>query len=255
MNPLSQEEAGFTEKMSEELLLLQRQAEAGHVSSSFPWDRYNYLRRAEHEHTQSFRVVKRPYPGDVIPEVSHNQIQGREANESVDEILLSTVPQLTSAPAAYIDSVVEKKQIVAPALETICTGADVDKQRTHVAKIDAMMTYTKGKVWERYHGAAAAAVYKVAVWLGMVYSDVTFPQWGAVLLDRYGISVSEPISRYRIDKPQASSSPFRKAVLAAFSFAQSNSAILAKKHPLPAIYNHIPAETGIYPKQVKSGRV
>jgi hypothetical protein len=30
MDPLSQEEAGFTKKMSEELSLLQQQAEAGH---------------------------------------------------------------------------------------------------------------------------------------------------------------------------------------------------------------------------------
>jgi hypothetical protein len=258
MNPLAQEANGFTEKMREELSLLQQQVEAHDTDSSFPWDKYNNLRRAAHEHAQAFRVVKRPYPGDIVPVLGYGLNHRQEAIEDTGEtpslealpfieaIQPVEVPQMLSAPVSDSAPAAEKKKISAPSLESMCKGADEDKRREYVAKIDSMMTYTQGKTWARYHGAAGAAVYKMAVWLGMVYEDVTFSQWGAMLLDRYAISVSEPISKYRIDKPQASSSPFRKAVLAAFSFAQSNSAIMAKKNPLPPIYQRIPPETGVY---------
>lgn len=249
MNPLSQEEAGFDEKMRDELSLLQEKVDAGNTESSFPWARYHHLKREEHEYAQRFRFVKRPYSGDIPIENSSAQIQekGQEEDVAPPTVEPSTVASPASSHAPLTESVpttTSKKQVVVPTLESLCKGND-EQRREYAAKIDAMWLNIKNQSLESNYRTACVAVYKLAEWLGIVHKGVKSSEWTATLLAKYGISISEALSKYKIAKPPKSSA-FREAIIISFAFAERNVAVLAKKNPLPPIYRNIPEATSKY---------
>ena len=244
MNPLSQEEAGFDERMRDELSLLQEKVDAGNTESSFPWARYHHLKREEHEYAQRFRVVKRPYPGDDSIENIYAQIQEQEedvAPSTVAPPATSHAPLTESAPTTT-----SKKQVVVPSLESLCKGGDDEQRREYAAKIDAMWFNIKNQSLESNYRTACVAVYKLAEWLGMVHS-VKSSEWTATLLARYGIPISEALSKYKIAKPPKSKA-FREAVVISFTFSKGIVFNKAKNNPLPPIYQNIPAATSKYQK-------
>lgn len=248
MDPLSQEEVGFDGKMREELSLLQEKVDAGTTESSFPWVRYHYLKRAEHEYAQRFRVVKRPYRGDIPIDSSYAKGQG-------EEIVLPTVESLPIAPPASsyapldepAPTITSKKQVVAPTLESLCKGIDDEQRREYAAKINAMWFNVKNQTLESNYRTACVAVYKLAEWLGMVHKGVKSSEWTATLLANYGIAVSEALSKYQIAKPPKSTA-FREAVVISFAFAKGIVANKAKNNPLPPVYRNILADTSKYRK-------
>ena len=250
MDPLSQEEAGFDEKMREELSLLQEKIDAGTTESSFPWVRYHHLKRAEHEYAQRFRVAKRPYRGDAPIESSYAQIREQVEDMAPPTVEPSTVAPLASSHAPLEESApttASKKQVVAPTLESLCKGIDDEQRHEYAAKIDAMWLNIKNQSLQSNYRTACVAVYKLAEWLGMVHKGVKSSEWTATLLARFGISISEALSKYQIAKPQKSSA-FQRAVMISFAFAERNVAVLAKKNPLPPIYRDILADTSKYRK-------
>jgi hypothetical protein len=56
-----------------------------------------------------------------------------------------------------------------------------------------------------------------------------------MLLEHYGVAVTEAIGKYTITKPPTSA-VFRQAVRDAFAFAEQKFTLIAKRHPLPPIY-------------------
>ena len=243
--PLLNPEEVFDEYMREELSLWQERFDAGDTESSFSWDRFHHLKRAELkraeiEHAQRLRVVKRQYPEDAPTEFSHDGLQGEKET--------AVLPMVSHAPLQEPASTAPlKPQVVAPTLESLCKGADDEHRREYAAKIDDMWFNIKNQSLESNHRTACVAVYKLAEWLGIVHKGVKSSEWTATLLERYSISVSEALSKYKIDKPPVSR-VFREAVVISFAFAQGKVAILAKNNPLPAIYRNIPAATSKYRK-------
>ena len=155
-----------------------------------------------------------------------------EESEQVASTSLSVLPSSVTPRASSVLT----KPAVTPTLESICTGAS-DSRRSELAeKINGMWTDTKSKTLESDYPTACVAVFKVAQWLGMIHEDIKAPQWKAILLARYNVSVTDGLSKYRISTDYKKSKIFRKAVLNAFAYAERHMALLAKNHALPAGY-------------------
>lgn len=127
----------------------------------------------------------------------------------------------------------QAKKATGPPLESLC------KQVEYAAKIDAMWDAVKTKTQEEDYGTACAAVYKTAVWLGLIDKEVKASQWKPMLHHRYGCSITEAMSKYNFIKPP-NSAPFRNAVINAFGVAEKSVALIAKNNPLPSVYHRIP---------------
>jgi len=186
-------------------------------------------------------------PPNVPQELLHVRINTQIPPELKRIVSASIATSNGSSKPSAQRSPLGAKQAVGLTLESLCNGKD-DKQRSeNAAKIDRMWAHVKSKTREENYPVAFAAVYKLAEWLGIAQKEIKGREWKAVIQQQYNIAITETLSKYTIAK--GNTKPFRQFVLTGFDFAQVNMPLVAKRRPLPDIYQPIPADT----KTRKSG--
>jgi len=209
---------------------------------NFPWDKYYHLLALEdlnipfgvYSHAQESDFIKNSdYTHPFIKggvSVSNKVLASLFPNAGLD---VSTSPHASTNVRAGTSPLVRKRQEPTPDLESLCKGQG-DEQRRTVAKIDAMWESVKNDTHEANYPAACVAVYKLALHFGMLH-ETKARIWKEILRERYGVTITEGISKYSIGNPPVSK-VFRNAVLKAFANAQQTNANLAKRNPLPPVY-------------------
>jgi len=120
-------------------------------------------------------------------------------------------------------------------LESICKRGTEAERKELADKIDAVWNATRQKTAnEEHYPAICTAVYKLVEWLGLVDNGTVARQWKYALLSRYGVTVSDGIGKYSVNRPV--SGVFKQAVKHAFTFISTTYPNWTKNRHLPAIY-------------------
>ena len=223
------EESNFTEEMRTELLLLRQQLVDDLDGPDFPWDRYEELHREERLHAPASRYVTRDNQQEQVATAQElpQEVQEPPQEEHEPGIPVSLPKLLTPSEPAQPSP---KKPVVVPSLESLCKG-DEEQSKHYAAKIDSIWDSVKSEIRESDYSTACTAVYKLAEWLGLVHEGIKAREWVAMLQSRYGVSVTEGVSKYTIARP--TSIKFKTYVLMCFKLTEQKLALLTKKKPLP----------------------
>jgi hypothetical protein len=238
---IEEDASDFTPTMRDELLRLKALIASGQPGDGFPWAVYHDLLKRERPSMAERRYIRRHDSEGSMNGAGTEPNNGKFGPPQEDGFppAISEIEIPTGSPALKPPTLAQPKTPAtkageAPSLQSLCK-AENDKRRDELAnRIDEIWEKVKNNTQKSDYATACAAVYKLAVWLGVVHKETKSRAWKAMLLERYKVSVTEAVGKYQFDNPPKSE-VFKLAVREAYNYAKLNLAP-ARQKKLPSIY-------------------